>query len=90
MTEKGAGDWKRLHNEELHNLYASQNIMRVIHSRRMRRAKQVARMEEMKNSYNVLGGKPETKRPLRFGLIWEDNIVIDLMDIWWEVWIGCI
>jgi hypothetical protein len=48
-----AGGWRRLHSEELHNLYASPNTIRVIKSRRMRWAVQVARMREMKNVYKV-------------------------------------
>jgi hypothetical protein len=46
--EEVAGNWRRLHNEELHNLYASQNIIRMINSRRLRQAGHVARMGEMK------------------------------------------
>jgi hypothetical protein len=58
------GSWRRLHNEELHNLYASPTI-RVIKSRRMRWAGHVAHMGEIRNAYNILVGKPEGKRPLR-------------------------
>jgi hypothetical protein len=50
--EKVTGVWKRLHNEELHNLYASLNIIRVIKSRKVRLAGHVALMREMKNAYN--------------------------------------
>jgi hypothetical protein len=60
-----AGSWKRLHNEELHNLYASPNIIRSIKSRRTRLVGYVARVGEMRNSYNILVGKYEGKRPLR-------------------------
>jgi len=49
--EEGAGEWRRLHNEELHNLYISQSIIRVIKSRRMRGAGHVARMGRMRNAY---------------------------------------
>jgi hypothetical protein len=67
--------WRRLHNEELHNLYASLNIIRVIRSRRMRWAGKVPRMGEMRNTYKILVGKPEGKRPLgRPRRRWEDNI----------------
>jgi hypothetical protein len=52
-----AGCWRRLRNEELHNLYASQNIVRVTNSRRIRWVGHVARMEEMRNAYNILIGK---------------------------------
>jgi hypothetical protein len=54
-----AGGWRRLHNEELHNLYASSNIIRVIKSRKIKEAGRVARMGEMRNAYNILVGKPE-------------------------------
>jgi hypothetical protein len=62
--EKVAGVWRRLHNEELHNMYTSPNIIRVIKSWNMRWAGYVARMVEMINAYNILFGKPEGKRPL--------------------------
>jgi hypothetical protein len=51
--EEGAGEWRRLHNEELHNLYISQSIIRVIKSRRMRGAGHVARMGQMRNAYKI-------------------------------------
>jgi hypothetical protein len=59
------GDWRKLHKEELHNLYSSPNIIRMIQSRRMRWAVHVARMGENRNAYRILVGKPEGKRPLR-------------------------
>jgi hypothetical protein len=58
------GEWRKLHNEELHNLYCSPNIIRQIKSRRMRWAGHVARMGEERKVYRVLVGKPEGKRPL--------------------------
>jgi hypothetical protein len=58
------GEWRKLHNEELHILYSSPNIIRQIKSRRMRWAGCVARMGEERNVYRVLMGKPEGKRPL--------------------------
>jgi hypothetical protein len=58
------GYWRKLHNEELHNLYSSPNIIRMIESRRMRWAGRVARMGETRNAYRILVGKPEEKRPL--------------------------
>jgi hypothetical protein len=76
------GSWKKLHNDELHSLYSSPNIVRVIKSRRMRWAGHVARMGEGKGVYRVLVCKPESKRPLgrpRRG--WEDEINLDLREI---------
>jgi hypothetical protein len=68
-----------MHNEELHNLYFSPNIIRIIKSRRMRWAGHVARMGEEMNAYRILVGKPEGKRPLgRHRRMWEDNIRMDL------------
>jgi hypothetical protein len=58
------GEWRKFHNEELHILYCSPNIIRQIKSRRMRWAGHVARMGEEKNVYRVLVGKPEGRRPL--------------------------
>ena len=57
------GEWRRLHNEELNDLYCSPNIVRVIKWRRMRWAGHVARMGEERGMYRVLVGKPEGKRP---------------------------
>jgi hypothetical protein len=56
--------WRKLHNDELHNLYSSPNIVRVIRSRRMRWAGHVARMGEGRGVYRVLVGRPEGKSPL--------------------------
>jgi hypothetical protein len=58
------GGWRKLHNEELHNLYSSPSIIRVNKSRRMRWAGHAARMGERRNAYRILVGKPEGKRPL--------------------------
>jgi hypothetical protein len=58
------GDWKKLHNAKLHNLYSSPNTIRIIKSRRMRWAGHVARMGNMRNEYRILMGKPEGRRPL--------------------------
>jgi hypothetical protein len=83
--EEVAGGWRRLHNEELHNLYTSPNVIRVIKSRRMRWLEHVARIGEMRNAYNFLFGKPKGKRPLgRPERGWEDNIRIDLREVGWE------
>jgi len=69
------GEWRKLHNEELNDLYCSPNIVRVSKSRRMRWAGHVARMGERKGVYRVVMGKPEGKRPLgRPRRRWEDNI----------------
>jgi hypothetical protein len=58
------GSWRKLHNDELHSLYSSRNIVGVIKSRRMGWAGHVARMEEGRSVYRVLVGRPEGKRPL--------------------------
>jgi hypothetical protein len=58
------GGWRKLHNEELHNLYSSPSIIRMIKSRRMRWAGHVARWWEKRNAYRILMGTPEEKRPL--------------------------
>jgi hypothetical protein len=58
------GEWSKLHNEELHDLYSSPSIIRIIKSRRMRWASHVTRMGEKRNAYRLLVGKPEGKRPL--------------------------
>ena len=58
------GECRKLHNEELHGLYRSPNIVKVINSRRLRWAGHVARMEESKSAFKILTGKPTGKRPL--------------------------
>jgi hypothetical protein len=74
--------WRKLHNDELHNLYSSLNIVRVIKSRRMRWAGHVARVGEGRGIYRVLIGRPEGKRPLeRPRRRWEDNIKMDPREI---------
>ena len=75
------GEWKKLHNEELNDLYCSPNIVGVIKSRRMRFAGHVAHMGEGRGAYRVLVGKPEGKRPLvRPRHRWEVNIKMDLQE----------
>jgi hypothetical protein len=79
-----AGGWRRLHNEELHKLYASPNIIRVIKSAKIRWVGNVASIGNMINSYYILGGKHEEKRQLgKPSRRWEDNIKIDLGEIVW-------
>jgi hypothetical protein len=69
------GSWRKLHNDELHSLYSSPNIVKVIKSSRMRWAGHVARMGEGRGVYRVLVGRPEGKRPLgRPRRRWENNI----------------
>jgi hypothetical protein len=76
------GGWRKLHNAELHNLYSSPSIIRIIKSRRMRCAGHVAQMREKRNVYRLLMGKPEGKRPLgRPRCRWIDNIKFDLLEI---------
>jgi hypothetical protein len=76
------GEWRKLHNGELHNLYSSPDIIRKIKSRRMRWAGHVARMGEGRNVYRVLVGKPEGKRPLeRPRRRWEYGIKMYLREI---------
>jgi len=62
--DKVTGEWRKLHNEELNNLYSSPNIVRVIKSRRMKWAGHVARMGEGRGVCRVLVGKPEGRKPL--------------------------
>jgi hypothetical protein len=74
--------WRKLHDEELHNLYSSPNIIRMMKSRRMRWAGLVARMGEKRNAYKILVGKPDGKRSLRRPRRrWVDNIKMDLREI---------
>jgi hypothetical protein len=76
------GSWRKLHNDELHDLYSLPNIIRMIKSRRMRWAGHVACMGEGTGVYRILVGRPEGKRPLgRPKHRWEDNIKMDLREI---------
>ena len=76
------GEWRKLRNEELSDLYCLPNIVQVVKSRRMRWVGHVAHMGEGRGVYRVLIGKPEGKRPLgRPRCRWEDNIKMDLQEL---------
>jgi hypothetical protein len=76
------GLWRKLHNDELHTLYSSSNIVRVIKVRRMRWAGHVAHMGEGRGVHRILVSRPQGKRPLvRPRHKWEDNIKLDLREI---------
>jgi hypothetical protein len=81
------GEWRKLHNEGLRDLYSSPNIIRIMKSRRMRWAGHVARMGEKRNVYKLLVGKRPLGRPR---CRWLDNIRMDLVDVGWDHvnWIG--
>jgi len=75
-------EWRKLHNEELNDLYSSPNIIQVIKSRRMKWVGHVSHMRERRGECRVLVGKPEGKRPLgRPRYRWEDNIKMDLQEV---------
>jgi hypothetical protein len=80
MTE----EWRKLHNEELHYLYSSPSIIRIMKARRMRWARHVTRMGEKRNAYKLLVGKPEGERPLgRPRRRCVNNIRMDLVEVGW-------
>jgi len=84
-------EWRKLHNEELNDLYCSPDIVRVIKSRRIKSVWHVARVWERRGVYRVLVGKPEGKRPLgRPRRRWEENIKMDLQGVGFSDmdWIG--
>jgi hypothetical protein len=84
------GEWRKLHNKELYDMYSSP-IIRIIKSRRMKWAGHVPRMGEKRNAYRLLVGKPEGKRPLRRPRRkWVDNIRMDLGELGWGTvdWTG--
>jgi transposase InsO family protein len=84
-------EWRKLHNDELHDLYSSPSVIRRIKSRRMRWEGLVARMGEKRNAYRLLVGKPEGRRPIgRPRRMWVDNIRMDLGEVGWGGvdWIG--
>jgi hypothetical protein len=83
------GEWRKLHNEELLDLYSSPSIIRIIKLRRLRWAGHVAGMGEKRNAYRLLVGKPEGKRLLgRPRHRWVDNIRMDLGEVEWGDWSG--
>jgi hypothetical protein len=85
------GEWRKLHNEELHDLYSLQSIIRIIKARTVRWAGHTARMGEKRNTYRLLVGKPEGRRPLgRPRRRWLDGIRMNLVEVeWGDVdWIG--
>jgi hypothetical protein len=78
------GDWRKLHNEELHDLYSSPSIIGIIKERRMRWAGHVAQMGEKRNAYRLLMGKPEGRKSLgRPRRRWLDNIRMDFAEMAW-------
>jgi hypothetical protein len=83
-SDEVKGGWRKLHNEELHNLCFSPSKIRMIKSRRMRWVGYVARMGGKRNAYSIVVGKPKGKRSLgRSGLRWMDNIKMDLRERRW-------
>jgi hypothetical protein len=79
------GEWRKLHNEELNDLYASPSIIIIIKARRMSWAGHVARIGEQRNAYRLLVEKPEGRKPLgRQRRRWLDNIMIYLVDVGWS------
>jgi hypothetical protein len=83
-SDEVTGDWRRLHKEELNDLYSSPNIIRVIKSRRMRWAGHIAGMGEERGAYRILVGRPEGRRPLgRARRRWENVIKMDLKEVGW-------
>jgi hypothetical protein len=84
--DEGTREWRRIHNEELNDMYSSPIIIRVIKSRRMSWVGNVARMGEKRGAYRNLVGRPEGRRPLgRARCRWEDNIKMDLHEMGWGI-----
>jgi hypothetical protein len=85
------GEWRKLHNEELHDLNSSQSIIKIMKGKRMRWAEHVSRMGEKRNANRWLVEKPEGKRPLgRLRSRWVDNVGMGLVEVGWDDvdWIG--
>jgi hypothetical protein len=85
------GEWRKMHNEELHDSYFSPSIIRMIMSRMMTWAGHIARMGEKRNAYRLLVRKPEGKRPIeKPRRRWVYTIRMDLVEVGWgDVdWIG--
>jgi hypothetical protein len=77
-----AGGWRKLHNEELRDLYSSPSFIRIMKSRKMKWVEHIARMGEYRNAYRLLMGKPEGRRPLgRPRRRWLNNIRMDLVEV---------
>jgi hypothetical protein len=81
MRDEVTGGWRKLYNKDLHSLYSSPNIIRMIKSRRMRWAGHIVCMEEITNVYKILVGKPTRRQLRRSRCRWEDNITVDLRNI---------
>jgi hypothetical protein len=78
------GEWRKLYNEQRHDLYSSPSIIRIMKSGTMRWAGHIARMGEKRNAYRLLERKPEGKRPLgRPRRRWVNNIRMDLEEVGW-------
>jgi hypothetical protein len=85
------GEWRKLHNEELHDLYSSPSVIRIIKARRLRWAGHVPRMGEKRNAYRLLLGKSRGRKPLgRPRRRWLDNIRIYLVEMGWVIWTGLV
>jgi hypothetical protein len=87
MRDKLKGEWRKLHNEVLNDLYSSPNIIQVIKLWIMRWAEHVESLEVRRGADRVLVGKPEGKSSLgRLRHRWEDNIKMDIQDVGWGAW----
>ena len=87
--DKVTGEWRKLYNEELNDLYFSPNIVQVTKLRRMRWLGHVACMGERRGTYRVLMGKLEGRRPLgRPRHRWQDIFKMDLQELGWGAWTG--